>query len=371
MKAKQSSDTCVAGWKHMGLTGFLSLLLVFQVLCAATRADQNPLGIQGIYVLSGPSIESTRNANKPFVDGFAWRLKWKDLDQGILAPRYDFSLVDTAIAALQAMNKKLTMALFVQEVPRYVLQSAKDTFQTIVPGIGDTTYSVLAPVPWDEPAIHHYRNLARALAGHPVYDAISRTRVPLRDHPALAGLRVCVIGTHGLSDRDHTIVNLPSYTREKFVNGLLENLHAVQDEFPSTPTWFEYKSIRDHTRKPSLDSVVLDVIASEFDGVRNPRMGLFIEYLRGDAPKPETVVGMNLLTHRANGGSTLFQACGPWCTHGLCDFKQGDDSPENGLELGYNTYGSVYYEMYNADLEYEPFRPVFEEWHRFLHRLPK
>jgi len=349
--------------------------LVAWALCSFLVAspaigDAFPPSPRGIYILSGPSVASVKNADKDFVDGFAWRLKWKDLDSGVWAPRYDFSAVDTVVTDLQRMNKKLTIALFVQEVPFYVLASAKDRFYTVVPGEGDTTYQALAPVPWDTAAIGHYRRLMLALAEHPVYDAQRGKPVAFRDHPTLAGLRINMIGMHGLPGQNRDVVKHPSYTREKFLQGILDNLHAVLDAFPEIPAWLEYQSMRDQTKKPSLDSEVLAALAAEFDGVQVPKIGLFVEYLRGDAPKPETSAGKNLLTWRDNDGPVMFQACGPWCTHGLCNFTPGDDSPENGFRLGYGTYGALYYEVYKADLEFEDFQPVFQKWHRFLHSIP-
>lgn len=357
------------------LTKYGAAALVACAFCSLFPAlpgigDTFSPGPRGIYVLSGRSLASVKNADKDFVDGFAWRLRWKDLDSGVWAPRYDFSTVDTVVADLQRMNKKLTMALFVQEVPFYVLASSKDRFYTVVPGEGDTTYQILAPVPWDTAAIHHYRRLMQALAEHPVYDAQRGEAVPFRDHPTLAGIRINIIGMHGLPGQNRDVVKHPSYTRERFIQGILENLHAGLDAFPGVPAWLEYQSMRDQTKKPSLDSEVLAALAAEFDGVQEPRIGLFVEYLRGEAPKPESAAGKNLLAWRENGGPVMFQACGPWCTHGLCNFSPGDDSPENGFRLGYGTYGAVYYELYNADLEFEDFQPVFQDWHRFLHSVP-
>lgn len=325
---------------------------------------------RGIYVLSGRKAASVRNADKRFVDGFAWRLRWKDLDSGVVAPRYDFSAVDSIVADLQRMNKKLTMALFVQEVPFYVLAASKDRFLTVVPGDGDTTYRVPAPVPWDQAAIRHYRRFMQVLAEHPVYDAETGRPVAFRAHPTLAGLRINVIGMHGLPGQNRDLVKHPSYTRAKFIRGILDNVNAGLDAFPAVPAWLEYQSMKDQTKKPTLDSEVLAALAAEFDGVRKPRIGLFAEYLRGDAPKPESQAGKNLIAWREDGGPVMFQACGPWCTHGLCNFSPGDDSPENGFVLGLGTYGALYYELYNADLEFEAFQPVFERWHNLLHSLP-
>lgn len=340
------------------------------LLPSAESADSFPRGPKGIYVLSGPNLSSVKKADKDFVDGFAWRLHWKDLDSGVLAPRYDFSSVDSIVGDLQRMDKRLTMALFVQEVPLYVLASSNERFYTVVPGEGDTTYRVPAPVPWDQAAIRHYRRLMQALAEHPVYDAETGRSVPFRDHPTLSGLRINVIGMHGLPGQNRDLVGHPSYTRAKFIQGILDNLHAGMDAFPKVPAWLEYQSMKDQTKKPSLDSEVLAALASEFDGVRTPRIGLFAEYLRGDAPKPESQAGKNLIAWREGGGPVMFQACGPWCTHGLCNFSPGDDSPENGFVLGFGTYGALYYEFYNPDLESEAFQPVFERWHNLLPSLP-
>lgn len=351
-------------------TALAACTLSVLFLSSTVTADSYPPAPRGIYVLSGRKLASVRNADKDFIDGFAWRLTWKDIDSGILAPRYDFSTVDSVVADLQRMNKKLTMALFVQEVPYYVLATSKERFYTVVPGDGDTTSRVPAPVPWDQTALRHYRRLMQALAEHPVYDAETGCPVPFRDHPTLAGLRINVIGMHGLPGQNRDLVHHPGYTRAKFIQAILDNVNAGLDAFPSVPAWLEYQSMKDQTKKPSLDSEVLAALGTEFDGVRKPRIGLFAEYLRGDAPKPESQAGKNLLAWREGGNPVMFQACGPWCTHGLCNFSPGDDSPENGFVLGFGTYGALYYEFYNPDLESEVFQPVFERWHRLLRSLP-
>lgn len=329
---------------------------------------------KGIYLLddkSAPSrTGSMRQADKPYIDGFTWRMPWTSFDSGVSGPSYNFSAVTTAITSLQSLSNnknnrmKLTLALFNQEVPQYVLNSSQNTFTTDAAGAGG---SVLTVLPWDPTGLQAFRNFVHALAEYKVYDAVSGQTVAFRDHPALGQIDAGILGMQSYRDiSSFTVVANPGYTREKFIQAVLDCLHAVRDEFPNKNVYMGFFSMDDNTRTPSLDSQVLAAITNEFDGVKNPRVGFFQELLRGDAPSMNGDYGKNLLSGGAAGCPILFQACSPWINKSLCTFTAGDDTPENGFENGYNNYGALYYEMYAADLAESSWQPMFQQWHDFL-----
>ncbi len=329
---------------------------------------------KGIYLLddkSAPSrTGSMRQADKPYIDGFTWRMPWTSFDTGVSAPSYNFSAVATAVSSLQALtnNKnnrmKLTLALFNQEVPQYVLNSSQNTYTTDATGASG---SVLTVLPWDSTGLQHFRNFVHALAEYKVYDAMSGQTVAFRDHPALGQIDAGILGMQSYRDiRSFAVVANAGYTREKFVQAVLDCVHAVRDEFPNKNVYMGFFSMDDDTRSPSLDSEVLAAMKSEFDGVKNPHVGFFQELLRGDAPSMNGDYGKNLLTGGLNGSPVLFQACSPWINKSLCTFTAGDDTPENGFNNGYNNYGALYYEMYAADLAEPSWQSMFQQWHDFL-----
>jgi hypothetical protein len=344
------------------------------IASARTPASSSAIA-KGIYMLDnghGPNrLASLSYVNRPWIDGFAWRMGWRDFDQGTTAPLYNFSALASAITNLQAMNKSLSLQIAVQEVPDYVVANAQETYVTTVAAPGSNTYSTVTSVPWDTSSLNYYRNFLSALANYRVDDTFSHTSKPLKDHPTLGPLRVSVIGREYVGrDNFRDLATIPSYSRANYIQATKDCLRAVQDQFPSKPLHVGFFSVKDGIRSPSLSSVLLGALDQEFDGVTRPHLGLFEELLTGVKPNPSGLYAQNLFTGRANGSPILFQALGSWRDHYPGQWTVGDDSPGNGFSHGYTNYGAVYYEMYLADLSYPPFQSVFESWHNFLASLP-
>ena len=316
---------------------------------------------RGIYLLSDNSgtdgLDSLASLDQPFIDGFAWRITWDSLDTGTTAPAYDFSAVDKAIAGVQALGKKLTIALFVLEMPTYVLNSAQQTWNA--PG-RKTGTTVLTVVPWDAMAMAHYRNFTQALGDHEIYDTATGTKVRLRDHSALGQINAGILGLQSVRDSSGTLVKQPGFTREVFKQAMLDNTHAMQDQFPNKPNYVAFWGLDDGQEPKYADELLLSLL-DEFDGAKNPLIGLFNEALKGDSP------GLNYLQPASvNGHFIMFQACGSWTLHDLCDWTPGDDSPANGMSYGNENFGATYFEMYRNDLDNPAFAPIFHMWHTTL-----
>lgn len=328
---------------------------------------------RGIYLLGNPnSLSLLAKADQPYIDGYALRTSWTTLDTGTNGPTYDFSFIEDAVAALQTLSNnqnnrmKLTLAIFVRSVPGYVLQEAETYQSRPTPNKPEE----ITAVPWDPVAQSAYRHFFQALADHQVYDAVSDQMIPLRDHPAIGQINAGIIGLQGIRDVEGRISAIPSYTREKFTDALLSSLHAVQDAFPQKFVYVSYFSMQDGSRTPSLDEVLLDAIAAEFDGVKNPAIGLFQENLRGDSLQAASRMGQNLQAAYNNGNYIMFQACGIWTGQGICEFNPEDSSPANGFANGHANFGALYYELYPADLENPEFQAALFEWHDILWQAP-
>lgn len=330
----------------------------------------------GIYMLDDRSgtyrLGSLWQANKPHIDGYVWRISWDELDTGITAPTYHLDALDSAVSALQALSNnqdnrmKLSLGMYALEVPTYVLNSAAETYTALLFG---NTGTAETAVPWDVSSQTYFRNFVQAMANHPVYDAVSKTYIPFRDHPALGQVVAPIIGMQWYRDQG-PVTSSPNYTRTKFIQAIIANIHIIRDAFPNKPVYLGFFGMNDDTKSPSLDSALLSAIMSEFDGTKKPRIGFFEELLRGDAPGLSGSNGKNLLDAHNGGNPILFQACSPWLTKNLCDFTPGDNSPENGLDHGYNDFGATYFEMYAADLANPAWTTMFTQWQSFLQNTP-
>src|SRR5262245_58264727 len=147
---------------------------------------------QGIYVLGNETLNTLDDTAKPFVDGFVLRTAWRTLDQG--GPgHYDFSLIAEALAGLNGKNLSLTIDA--QLVPQYVLDAAETTYYTTVPNDPEPE---LTAVTWDANTLGSYRTFMTNLANTPVclsgLTCAPGSMVALKNHPALAGLRINIIG---------------------------------------------------------------------------------------------------------------------------------------------------------------------------------
>jgi len=343
------------------------LLLACCCSCGVDPAIADTAKIRGIYLLDGlPDLDDIPLCNEVFIDGFAWRTSWPELDSGRLGPAYHFETVTQAVTDLQAIDKKLSIMVFAITVPEYVLRDSETLCCQSIPA-GDPNQIV--PVLWDSAARAWFRAFMKALANHEIMDTSTGLMTKFCDHPTLAGLRVGVIGLKGLDDT--RVVDHPTYTRAGFIAGALDDIHSVQDVFPTKPCWVELRTLYDSTPVPRLDEALIDAIGAEFDGTPNPHVGVFIEQLRGDAPLVGIQQGINLLDAHNNWGCPVnLQACGSWLNHAPCSWTGGDDIPSNGFTFGYNNYGSVYYEIYKSDLTNAAWESMFTTWQEDLQTLP-
>lgn len=346
----------------------VALLLTAPVSVPAAESNAVPWGIYLLDDITGTNrLGLLKHADRPFVNGYAWRLKWTDIDKGVTGPSFDFSMFDTALAQIQSFTNtppggaKLTVVLSAQEVPAYVLAASRETYLSALP---NQQGFVLTAVPWDAGALSRYRNFARALGDYAVFDATVGRKVPLRGHAALGQVGIGVVGLQAIRDATQSVRDIPGYTRSKFIQSILSNIHIVQDQFPAKRTFLGYFAMSDATLNPALDSELLAAIGAEFDGrdAAHPPIGLFQDVLRRNSPRATSNFGLNLLTGAALGSPILLQACGSWLTGGPCSFGRFDTSPENGLRHGFQIYGCLYFEFYAADLTNPDFEPIFLEW---------
>ena len=215
----------------------------------------------GIYLLGvRNSISELRDY--PFVDGYVLRTGWGMIETA--ENKYDFSTVDEFIEALDAINQKLTLVIFSQRVPDYVLaKSTVEKYDTPNQnGTGDTYETV---VPWDEAALDRYQIFIKALGDHRVMSLEMGVEVALRDHPVLNIIGAQIMGLGGLRDPSDVIANRDSYSREKFTAASLSSLDIVVTEFPKKFVHIALFGISDDNDNPALDDHVVSSIKTEFN----------------------------------------------------------------------------------------------------------
>lgn len=357
-----------------------SALVLREAALTGQQAPAAQTAFKGIYQLEGPTLALKTIddiKDKSFIEGVALRTGWTALDTGKTGPSYDFAPVIDAIAQLQAVGKKLSLGIDAQIVPQYVVDAAQTTYITTVPGPGSETYPMETPVTWDQPSLTSYAAFMTSLANTLVCKVGStcarKDKVPLKDHPTLAALRINILGMGKLrQSTGSAIFEVPTYRRQTFINAVKTNIHAAHDQFKSITSWIPYFSVNDSAsgtnQTPTLDDALLAAITTEFNGSSDlrPTIGFFQELLRGDSPNNTGSMGANLIKARTLGGFTVFQACGGWTNQTLCTFASGDTTPENGFDLGYGTYGAQYYELYTGDLSNSALTSMFTKWSPFV-----
>ncbi|WP_456429831.1 FlgD immunoglobulin-like domain containing protein [Rhodocaloribacter sp.] len=326
----------------------------------------------GIYALGPGMLRPIANRldgirDLPFVDGYAWRMGWADFETG--PGQYDFSPIDSVIAGLEPLGQKLTFSLFASAVPEDILNDpGVETFLGVGSRAGGSQ-DELRPVTWDSTALVRYEAFTQALANYMVPDAAAGGQmVALKDHSVLAQITASVLGLGFIRDKEQRLVSSPGYEREKFIRAVLRSIHAIVDAFPDKFTYVGFFSMKDQTSTPALDEVLLDSLTMEFDGVANPRLGLFQENLACSTPVPSFAWALD---REQTNRPILFQMLQAWKSP-FSDPDKTDpcltDStgPDVGMQYAFDTFNSRYFEVYTADLDYTGFHDALQEMHDFL-----
>ena len=128
-----------------------------------------PSGPAGVFVIGDihPVLNEVAKFDFDFVSGYTLRVAWSDLetwDTSTQSPRYDFSRIDTTLEDLRSRGKRMTLEIFVTQVPAYILaQPGVVTWLNPNPNQGGVQV-----VPWDATALSAYQALIQALAHHMV-----------------------------------------------------------------------------------------------------------------------------------------------------------------------------------------------------------
>jgi len=371
------AGSILTGWSGdcVGTTSPVTITMDADKSCTATfdlifsGAFAKPRGIyvldsKGGTLINGVSLRDNNIRDYSFVSGYTWRQVWSTFEtsEGV----YDFSLIDAIIAKLiEKGGKKLTLLIgnAASEEPAYIAAHTGVTTRDVVDT--KTGLTTQRAVPWDPYLQERLVAFTEALANHPVLDA-NGTLIPLRDHPILDQVDLGLAGLGRIRKEDGiAISSLPGYTRQNLIDAVLFNLHAATDNFPKKFTSIGLWNVTDETTDPALWDDIRLAILGEFDGVKNPRVGFFQENLAASIdPDTGELIGTPSTEFAAplylskDQTFIVFQALETW---GASD-KTANTTPSDGINYGYTTYGSLYYELYVNDVDDPTMASSYQTW---------
>lgn len=304
------------------------------ITTAATVNRDQPRGIYSIDTL----------VDRTYVDGLLVRPRWSEMEP--VEGQYDFSKIDAAVRAAAAAGKGVSIASLVNFAPEWLRAKS-----TLFDHRGETMI-----VPWDETMLEALERLVQAQAAHQV------DGVALRDHPSVLQVNASIGGMTSIR-----VIDLPpGFETEKYMTAVERAIGYWDAAYPTGKhLYVGLFGINDGARRPSTGEVLRERLLSVYNGTTRQRLHFFQELLTGRTPQSISDLGQLLLGVEGRSG-VMFQACGPWTEQEIpywpCNWVEPLDTPELGLQFGLETFGSVYFEIYNADLENDAYRPQFETW---------
>lgn len=308
---------------------------------------------RGIFVLSGlggaqGGTEKSRQIigqvrNLDYVEGVTIGFSWADTEPS--PGQYDFSKADAALAALQTSGKKLNVEVFAVEVPEHVVARLPDSeiWESHAPG----RRTVKTAVPWSQTTQQAWKAYMKALADHPV-SLPDGTKVRFSEHPALMMLDSPVVGLQGIRDLSKKLTALPGYDRKRFVDSVMESVHATRDAFPSKFGFLGFFRMDDSKNSPPLEQEIMDRLMAEFNGPGQPSLGFFQETLSDSIPRADGLG--KYLSDAKDRTYIVFQAKTAWSRPFTGAETVSSGKAAVGIQFAYETYKATYVEIYLPDV---------------------
>jgi hypothetical protein len=358
-----SSKTCIARYRLAGIFA-VALIASFSLPAVLTAMETSPLC--GIYTLDSQNGVYRDAAIRayPFVQGYSLRASWAEME--LSQDVYDFAIIDHIVGRLEPLGLKLNLALTRGE-PVWLAET---------PGVVTWFDAHLRinrerPVPWDPFLLQRLPIFIKALSNHQVWSSTLGRFVALRDHPVLTGINFGIMGSGG-GIRNPTdgppIAHMPGYSRTKFKNAVLQNLHAATDNFPQQAPVVGFWKVQDSNRNPYLWEDLRQMILTAFDGVQNPKVGFFQENL---AASRKTADGAILGSPTADYAAPLYksrdvtfsalQALQSWAQPFRDPKKTAYTVPSDAIQYAYETFNMRYVELYSGDLDTAVQQPGWDD----------
>ena len=346
---------------------FYRLLLVLACSCGlpqvhATDGFPRPRGIYAIdsgagFITNGVSMRDANIRSNDFVSGYVLRAGWSVLETN--RDQFDFTIIDWNVRKLAALNKKLSLEI-INVDPLWLAQT---------PGVTtwfDPDQNQLRAVPWDAFLLARVEVLLNALAEHEI------DGVKLKDHPVLEVVNFSMAGALlGVRDPAVKLRDMTNYSRANLTNAALWNLRATVTNFPTKFVNFGLWPVVDYQSTPALWEVTRQAILAEFNGVIRPRIGFWMENLAASrtAPGADPVTGRPTTDFGAppylsqTNAWVAFQALTSWLKpFNNFDAQVTNATPFDGMQYASDTYGTTYFEIYDADIDNAGYRADFEKW---------
>ncbi len=344
------------------LLGIRAFWLLF---IASLASAAPPPGPCGIFALGDTRYVPGEIAkyDYDFVAGYTLRVPWIDLetwDSGTQSPVYDFTRIDNALEELRTRGKRMTLEIFISQVPDHVLTRAGTvTWNNPNPNFGGTQV-----VPWDSNALTAYAALMQALSNH----VVAGTSWRIADHPVLQSVDAPIVGLQGLREVSGVLIAHPAYTRNLFIEAVVQSVRFSREAFPNKYGFLALFLMEDSVSSPSLDDTILARLLTEFNQPGKPTLGFFQETLSDTGPSPAGVGA--LLAVSAPQAYTLLQALRPWTLNardnGVRPAEIASATPLAGLERAWTQFGAPYVELYGADILNTANHAGLRRWSRFL-----
>lgn len=345
-----------------GFVSFLSLVLSVLFVSSTVFAAE----ARGIYSLddSNGTYRDANIRNYPFVEGFAWRYRWNNMESkqnGVVT--YDFSAVDHIVSLLEPIGKKLSMTVPRPE-PDYIRNDTTiQRWYSYEILNGETTEIGWRPVPWEPKVKTALQNFAVALANHSVWSSTLNKYVAFKDHPTLSSINFGLPGAKiWIRDPGSTegpkLKDMPGYSRANLLNAVSSDLHAATDNFPNISSHIGIWKVTNDGGATELYEDIRTSILNEFNGISNPKVGFFQENLAASRTNPgDPVVGTPNTTFAQplydsrNDTFIGFQMLESWINPFKGIDQVANTKPSDAIEYAYNTYNSRYTEVYADDLD--------------------
>ncbi|RDV27495.1 hypothetical protein DXV75_05560 [Alteromonas aestuariivivens] len=321
---------------------------------------------QGLYILDGKN-GTYRDGNirdLDFIDGYAWRYSWKDLETG--QGRYNFAPLEHIVTKLAAKNQKLSWVMM-GDIPTYITSMRR--VNTYISG------GVLKPSPWDSTVLEQYANFIQAAANYPIADPQQGGRkVALKYHSAFGLIHPTFPGLPDGAIRDNAstkIYQVPGYSRSNLVDYHIDYvLDLVSRQFPGTPLVVSFWPIHDDNRRSPLWSDIQSEVL-QFDNVM-----IWMDNLAASRPctNCNPVTGYPSSTwaqHMTNTGArarTGFQMLSSWdkTFNSKHVPKVKNATPMDGINYAIDDFDADYFEIYVWDVEKTAWQANLRQLHNQL-----
>ena len=344
------------------------ILACLVLLFAGKAYAAPPPGPCGIFALGDTRYVAGEIAkfNYDFVAGYTLRVPWTDLetwDSGTQTAVYNFTRIDNALEELRTLGKRMTLEIFISQVPNHVLtQLGTVTWNNPHPTFGGTQV-----VPWDTNALSAYAAFIQALSNH----VVAGTSWRIADHPVLQSVDASIVGLQGLREVSGVLVSHPAYNRDRFVEAVVQSVRLSREAFPSKYGFLALFLMEDSVASPSLDDTILARLLTEFNQPGTPTLGFFQETLSDTGPSASGVGA--LLATASTQTYTLLQALRPWTLNardnGVRPPEIASGTPLAGLERACTQFGASYVELYGADIITTANHDGLRRWSRYLHTV--